>query len=346
MIFPRIVSNRLQVVFLPLLLCLLGVVLIPDSAKTAEHGTSKTGFLPLSVTGAGDLQSLRAEIDTQLSEALAATDVQFIPREEAASLADYQKAWPPPTEILRSIAEEKGFENIVTGTLTAVGSQISIDVKLFDLLTPTKPTYYSQIAQSGTELHNALIKIAADIDNYVKRDFLIASISPEGNNRIDSGAILSQIETKPGDPYNQATLRNDLKKIFQMGYFNDARIDVRDTPQGKQVIFKVTEKQMIQDVKYEGIDELKEDDVKAAANIKPNVILNPVKLSAAEEAITQLYKSKGFYNSKVAAKITYPDNNGAIVTFKIDEGKKIYIKKISVEGNVTFKESEIGRAHV
>ena len=69
--------------------------------------------------------------------------------------------------------------------------------------------------------------------------------------------------------------------------------------------------------------------------------LIPSKITAAEEKIRQLYKSKGFYNSKVTAKITYPDNQGAVVQFIIDEGVKMYIKKISFEGNTTFDDDEL-----
>jgi outer membrane protein insertion porin family len=89
------------------------------------------------------------------------------------------------------------------------------------------------------------------------------------------------------------------------------------------------------------MSEVKEEDVKAAANIKEHFILNPANITAAEEAIRQLYKTKGFYNSKITSKITYPDDQGAVVQFTIDEGKKMYIKEISVEGNTTFDDDEL-----
>ena len=136
------------------------------------------------------------------------------------------------------------------------------------------------------------------------------SIAPEGNKNIDSGAILRKIKTKPGDAYDQAALRNDLKEIYAMGYFNDVQIDVSDTQKGKKVVFRIIEKPVIKSVLFEGIDELKEEDVKAAANIKEHFILNPAKISVAEEAIRQLYKTKGFYNSKVNCKNHLPRRAG------------------------------------
>jgi outer membrane protein insertion porin family len=103
----------------------------------------------------------------------------------------------------------------------------------------------------------------------------------------------------------------------------------------------VVEKPVIKSVIFEGIDELKEEDIKEAANIKEHFILNPSKISIAEEAIRQLYKTKGFYNSQVTSKISYPDAQGAIVQFVIVEGEKIFIKEITVEGNETFDDDEL-----
>ncbi|PHR24671.1 MAG: outer membrane protein assembly factor BamA [Desulfotalea sp.] len=186
-----------------------------------------------------------------------------------------------------------------------------------------------------------LAEITAEIERYLNKDFRIGSIAPAGNKRIDSGAILRKIETKSGDIYNQVTLRKDLKAIYRMGYFNDVQIDVSDGPNGKDIIFRVIEKPVIKSVFFTGIAELKEEDVKEAANIKVHFILNPAKISLGEEAIRQLYKTKGFYNSKISSSITYPDDSGAVVEFIIDEGEEIYIKEITFEGNTTFDDDDL-----
>ncbi|HSL39955.1 MAG TPA: outer membrane protein assembly factor BamA, partial [Desulforhopalus sp.] len=222
-----------------------------------------------------------------------------------------------------------------------IGEALSVDVKLFDLLSPDNPSFYFQTAESFTDLPATFTSIVSDIDGYLTRDFRIAAIVPEGNKRIDSGAILRKISTKAGDTYDQAALREDLKEIFAMGYFNDVQISVSDTEKGKMVVFRVIEKPIIRSVLFAGITELKEEDVREAANIKENFILNPVQISTAEEAIRQLYKTKGFYNSAVLSEISYPDDRGAVVSFTIDEGKKIFIKDISFEGNSSFDDSTL-----
>ena len=307
----------------------------------AWSADQKTSFLPLNVHSPNDSKTLQLAADRELQAALAITNITLIPRNDAEKLANYQGSWPPSANTMRELAEKTGSENMATGDMTVIGNKISIDIKLFDILSPTNPTFFFQTADSSDGLKEAFGKIAREMRNHLEREFRIASIAPEGNQRIDSGAILSKILTKAGDPYSQTGLRNDLKEIFKMGFFNDVQIDIKDSPQGKKVIFRVIEKPVINTIVYEGTNELKEEDVKAAANIKEHFILNPTKISGAEEAIKNLYKTKGFYNSKVTSAITYPDDKGANIRFIINEGKKIYIKEISIEGNVTFTDNEL-----
>ncbi|RPH43600.1 MAG: outer membrane protein assembly factor BamA, partial [Desulfobulbaceae bacterium] len=162
-------------------------------------------------------------------------------------------------------------------------------------------------------LRSGIAAIVSDILLYSGKDQRITSLAPQGNTRIDSGAILRKIKSKAGDIYSPATLREDLKAIYAMGYFNDVQIDVNDGPKGKEVLFKVVEKPVISSLVLEGVEELKEEDVLGAANIKEHFILNPAKINAAVDAIRELYKTKGFYNTEVKSEISYPDKEGAVV---------------------------------
>lgn len=332
-------SRKLSVQTPGICLCLVLYLLLSVSTVFAKSGS--TGFLPLQVNSPAKDQNLIERVDRDMESALAGSNFLMIPRSEAVRQANYTGVWPPPADQLQSIAEKNGAENLAAGNLTMLGNQVSVDIKLFDLLSPSNPTYYFQTTDSIDNLSDALAAIVGEIQDYLDRDFRVAVIAPEGNTRIDSGAILRKINTKVGDPYDQALLRKDLKEIYNMGYFNDVQIDVSDTQKGKKIVFRVVEKPVIQSVFFEGIDELKEEDVREAANIKENFILNPTKITVAEEAIRQLYRTKGFYNSQIKADISYPDDKGSIVTFKIVEGKKIFIKEITVEGNETFDDDDL-----
>lgn len=54
------------------------------------------------------------------------------------------------------------------------------------------------------------------------------------------------------------------------------------------------------------------------------------------KAIEKKYEKEGFYNVKVDYYF-----KGNILVFKIDEGKRAYVKKIIIEGNKQIEEDEI-----
>lgn len=334
-LFHRPLRPVLSICAVLFCLCL---ILSVTPAYSAEQNTT---YLPLKINSQKDTDKLSEQADVFLEEALVSNGLVLLPRQKAESLVQYQGEWPPAISQLQKIAETFGQDNVAAGSLTFVGNQISLDIKVFDLLSPKNPRYYFKDGLTMDTLRSGIAAIVSDILLYSGKDQRIASLAPQGNTRIDSGAILRKIKSKAGDIYSPATLREDLKAIYAMGYFNDVQIDVNDGPKGKEVLFKVVEKPVISSLVLEGVEELKEEDVLGAANIKEHFILNPAKINAAVDAIRELYKTKGFYNTEVKSEISYPDKEGAVVRIIINEGKKIYIKKIDFVGNTTFDDDDL-----
>jgi len=331
-------SRTCTAVKLTVLCFALSFLLAPLSVSAAGLSTA---FLPLKINSSKDVQDITVRADKLFSESLAGHGISLVPRAKAESMANYQGSWPPPPAALQAISKDTGNDNVAAGSLTVIGKQISVDLKIFDALTPNSPKYFFSKANSVDELGTAINSVVLDVLAYTERDLRIGTISPEGNKRIDSGAILRKINSRAGGAYNPATLREDLKAIYSMGYFNDVQIDVTDGPKGKNVVFKVVEKPTISAVTFTGTDKLSEEDVRGAANIREHFILNPAAVNAGAEAIKELYKSKGYYNTKVSTDISFPNDEGAVVAYTIDEGKKIYIKEISFEGNNAFDDDEL-----
>ncbi|MCF6290062.1 MAG: outer membrane protein assembly factor BamA [Desulfobacterales bacterium] len=333
---PRPFIRSLYLLFL---CCLAGSLLAPASARAATR--QNTIFLPLQINASTDREQLTVQADTILKEVLAGSDAfrrtfRLVNRAEAEKLIDYQGTWPPPVKALQAIGGT-GADYVVAGSLTQLGRLRSIDLKVFDLLAPASPAYFFVEVKEGETLAQAVDKLAAQVLAHVGRQFLIARITPQGNVRIDSGAIRHQIKSKVGDIYEPARLQQDLKNVFKMGYFDDVRIKVIDTVKGKELIFAVKEKPLIGQVVITGAKELKEKTVRESISIMPNTIVNPHKVKEAAANIRALYKEEGFYNTTVKAEITAPKKGRVNVRFLIDEGSKVYIKEVRFVGNKSYK---------
>jgi outer membrane protein insertion porin family len=306
-------------------------------ARAAEQNTA---FVPFKIN-APDPRELGERVDSLLREELQAKNLAMLAREDAAAIFDYKGAWPPVPEDILKIAEQTGNDYVAVGSLTRIADQVSLDVQVFDVLSPGSPHSSYRYGIPLVRLDTLISETVIDILGYTSRNFLIASIAPAGNERIDSGAILRKISTKPGDFYDPAQLREDLKAVFSMGYFESVEIEAVDTEKGKRIVFRVEEKPVISRVLISGTDEIEEQDVRDAAAVMPNTILNPNRLNEAVQRINELYKSKGYYNTRTTVDVTYPSEDAAEVRFNIEEGDKIYIGKISFEGNVSYDEGDL-----
>jgi len=319
------------------LLSLFLLFSLPFSALAAKQNTA---FLPLRIN-APEQSTLRLTADQELARALSVQNFSMISRSEAEKMVQYSGPWPPSAQTLQHIAEKSGYDYVAIGSLNQIGKRLSLDIAVFDLLSPNALHTSFQEAPDSKSLDLAFKEAITDILGYTNREFTIASIAPEGNERIDSGAILRKIETKPGDLYDAKGLRKDLKSVFSMGYFDDVAIDVTDTNSGKAITFKVKEKPLISAISFNGADELEEKDVREAAKISANSIVNPAKINNAVQRIKGLYKSKGYFKTKVTANLSYPTPETVEIRFQIEEGEKISIDKIVFQGNKAFDDGDL-----
>jgi len=162
-----------------------------------------------------------------------------------------------------------------------------------------------------------------------------------GNVKVEEGVIRGAIKSREGGPFSPEKVREDLRSIFDLGYFTDVQVDIKSAPQGKEVIFIVVEKPSIKDILIKGNQKVKLDDIKEKITLKTRSILNLEKAKEDTEQIRKLYFSKGYYGVKVAYQVDYLEANEAVITFTISEGPKGHIQKIIFNGNQHLKTSDL-----
>lgn len=170
---------------------------------------------------------------------------------------------------------------------------------------------------------------------------VIHKITFLGNVKIEEGVMRGAIKSREGGTFSTEQLREDLRSIFGLGYFTDVQVDIKSTPQGKEIIFVVVEKPSIKDIVITGNEKVKLDDIKEKMTLKVRSILNLEKVKENSEQIRKLYFSKGYYGVHVEYKVDYLETNEAVVNFHITEGPKGHIKKIIFKGNKNIKSRDL-----
>ncbi|MBI5415348.1 MAG: outer membrane protein assembly factor BamA, partial [Candidatus Omnitrophica bacterium] len=173
---------------------------------------------------------------------------------------------------------------------------------------------------------------------------VVKSIDVKGNKTISVSAILAKIKTRVGQEYIQSVLSDDLKRLYNTGYFSDVRVDRQPQDGGVKVIFLIEEKPVIDKVTFSKV-----------AYFSPKVLVKKIKtqggkfldnksLKDDENTIKELYAKKGLTLAEVETQTSRDEATGKVnVHFIIREGQRVRIRRINVDGNVKYKDKQIIR---
>jgi len=185
---------------------------------------------------------------------------------------------------------------------------------------------------------------AADSQHAPDLGKAIMAVDVRGNRIVSTNTILSKIQTKQGLALKQQTVNEDIKRLYATGFFEDVRLEVEELPEGYKLIVEVDEKPIVKQITFEGAISFKEDKLRKTFGVIEGQILDRKAVKKGEEDIRKLYADKGFrfVDLQVAVNVD-PLTKEAAITFKIFEGKKFKIAKISFEGTQAFKPKQLSK---
>src|SRR5215471_11589150 len=73
----------------------------------------------------------------------------------------------------------------------------------------------------------------------------VAKVQFRGNRKVEDDAIKVNLKTTPGTTLTQEMLRDDVRTIWKMGYFEHVQVEVSDNKAGAVVVFVLREKPSI-----------------------------------------------------------------------------------------------------
>jgi outer membrane protein insertion porin family len=169
----------------------------------------------------------------------------------------------------------------------------------------------------------------------------VETIDIAGNRRIETELIKINITSKVGEPLSSETVREDIKRIYKLGFFEEVSAETEKTAEGVVLTYRVKEKPVVVDLRVKGNKEVKSDDILDALDVKEGRIIELGKIKKGLETIQKLYSEKGFFGTEVDYSIE-PKGEGTVsVTYDVKEGKEAYIKEVKFIGNNEVKTKEI-----
>ncbi|MBI1912347.1 MAG: outer membrane protein assembly factor BamA [Deltaproteobacteria bacterium] len=305
--------------------------------------------LPFDIHSKTDISALRRLIMDSVAGSLDERDAEIVGLEEIRSLMLKQGVEKFDEEKAFEIAKRVKADFAVLGSITRLGNTTNVDWRIIDLTDKNPVAFYFKSSVSETEMLMQLKASAAPMQEKMVsalsarpavKSGTIDKIIITGNRRVDTEAIASKLTVKAGEPFSPDDVKEDVRKIYATGFFDDVVADLSDTASGKILTFRVKEMPFIKKIEFKGNKEVKEEKIKEVLTLKENTALDRVLLNENAEKIKALYSQEGYYLTTVKPVVT-SDGLEATILYQIDEGPAVKVKRITFIGNKFFSDKEL-----
>ncbi len=173
----------------------------------------------------------------------------------------------------------------------------------------------------------------------VKTAKTIKAIEIHGLNVISQDLVMQKLTMHAGDEYNKETLQNDLKSIYDMGFFSEKMKAIPVTNSDGTVTIKIIleENAPITDFTIEGNTVVSTEEILQFLLPLKGKPQNITEINSAIVKIQNLYTEKGYILARVDSVTDDPDGT---VNISLKEGT---IDKIMIAGNEKTKDYIIER---
>lgn len=174
---------------------------------------------------------------------------------------------------------------------------------------------------------------------------LIREVRFEGLSRVTDQFARNQLRTSAGRPLEWSTVREDVRRLERLGQFREIQAEVVvEADLSVSVVFKVIEAPIVRSVDVVGNRQIPDTDIQQRVGTMVSLIAgvprDEYQLGAAQRAVEELYRSRGFYQARVTIDESELDESG-IVILRVREGERVKVTDIRFSGNQAFLSKQL-----
>ncbi|MBQ7402517.1 MAG: outer membrane protein assembly factor BamA [Lentisphaeria bacterium] len=164
----------------------------------------------------------------------------------------------------------------------------------------------------------------------------------DGTYRFGKDILNFNVQSRKGNPYDEQVVNEDIKRLYNTGFFSDIRAEMKRRPDGNvDLIFHVVPKDIVRSVKFQGNEKFEAHKLYEYVTLTIGAPLNDKRLSETIAALRDFYSKEGLNDVTITYSPTRNIEGGIDIVFKIKENLKVTIKSVSFEGLKAFEASEL-----
>jgi outer membrane protein insertion porin family len=171
------------------------------------------------------------------------------------------------------------------------------------------------------------------------QSYSFSTVQIDGNQRIETGTILSYAGIAQGQTVSAAELNDAYQRILASGLFEQVSLE----PRGGTLVISVTEFPTINQINFEGNRRLKTEALETVIQSESRRVFNPTTAERDAAAIADAYSQAGRLAATVNPRIIRRSDNRVDLVFEIFEGGLVEIERIGFVGNRAFSDARLRR---
>ncbi|MBB5144749.1 outer membrane protein assembly factor BamA [Desulfovibrio intestinalis] len=346
------------------ILCVTALVcavqLLPQEAGAAQGPLVLV--LPFQVNAGPEMPNAARDVPQIIADQLKQNGMSVVPMNTARQL---QQSSGENIDLAtaRALGRQAGAQLVIYGSFNQLGDGFNMDTRLVPVQQgEAVPAGFerntlvalgdcaSALASRAAEMTKAnAAPVAQQADNgpgFVPMGAPAAAkgglsdVQVRGMNVMDPDTVLMRLTIRKGDTPDAHAINEEVKRIWEMGYFSDVQASL----EGNVLVFTVVEKPRIDNIVVEGSKDIKKDDVLAAMGTRSGNVLNEQVLSDDLQKITELYRKEGYYLAKVNYRLEdRQGGRGAVLVINVDEGNKLYVKEVKIDGLKNLSQGDLDK---
>ncbi len=173
---------------------------------------------------------------------------------------------------------------------------------------------------------------------------VIDAIEFRNARRISQDTLRAIIFTKKGDVYNEQSLHRDMLTLWNQGRFDDITLERERSETGGWIVrFVLRERPVIRSLDFKGNKTVTNSDIldrfrEKRVGLSVESQFDPNRLQRARVVLQELLAERGRQFATVTPDIQQLPPNSLAITLQVDEGPKVKVGKINIEGNKIFND--------
>ncbi len=171
----------------------------------------------------------------------------------------------------------------------------------------------------------------------------IYDIRVEGTQNVDPQLVKSAISLQVGDALDPEEVSKSLKNLYKLTIFSSVQFDSEPYRTGINIIIKIQEYPIVQEVDFVGFKSIKKDRIDELLSLKKGSYWSEYLKNQTNTKLKTELSGKGFSNAEIKIEERPLAGNKIALRVICDEGKRVAVSEITFIGNSSFTDKELGK---